>query len=182
MISIACVNMRYTAQIWSALRCIVKLMEPEHTHVIDEANLAALAAWGDFEAAKREWLAGGTPGVDPDVAAAQADLVNLRGELADPAIIAAAEARLHGACLAIAHSLAGARQILLAGVRGIATRLDSETPIRINAVTGRARRAIAALAGRLHGLVHTCLLAARVSTAQAVAVASSNAAASPSAP
>lgn len=94
----------------------------------------------------------------------------------------AATPDVHAAALTQAGRLASVRAALLVGVRRLAAHIESETPARVSMVTGRVRRAIADLAGRLHGLVHTCLLAARVSTAQAVAVASSNAAASPSAP
>lgn len=79
---------------------------------------------------------------------------------------------VHAVALMQAGRLAAVRAALLAGIRASAARLECVTPARDILVIARARRAVADLAGRLHGLVHTCLLAARVSTAQASTVAS----------
>ena len=154
-------------------------MESGYPRVVDEANLEALAAWADLDGAMREWRAGGTPGMAPDVADAQSALRELRAGLADPSVVAAAEARLHSTCLVVAHRLAGARRTLLTAVRGNAAQLDSATPARVISVLVRARRAIAVLAARLHGLPHICLLAARVSIALAAVRTSTTTATQP---
>lgn len=78
---------------------------------------------------------------------------------------------VHLAALAQAHALASARAARIASTRAIATATESATHSRFSTTSALAHRAIADLAGRLHGLIHTCLLAARVSTAQAIAVA-----------
>jgi len=149
-------------------------MEQKNTYrVEDNAALAAFAAWSrNFNASANEWAAGGTPGMDPDIAAAQAELSNL---CADPYAnirnLAAAKAHHHHLCLAVAECLASARQVLLARVRGFAAETQAQTAKRVFVIALRAYRALADLASRLHGLSHICLVAVRVSTAQVIPVA-----------
>jgi hypothetical protein len=89
----------------------------------------------------------------------------------DVAAYVAATRHVHTAALAQARALAAARESRIASIAAIAEATDTTIPPRLAAIQSRARRAVADLACRLHGLIHPCLLAARVSTAQAATVA-----------
>lgn len=90
----------------------------------------------------------------------------------DTAEQAAADENFHRWALHEAARLASIRRSLLEKVRSVAARVEISIPTEIISSAVAIRRAFASLATRLHGLPHTCLLAARVSTAQAATVAS----------
>lgn len=153
---------------------VVNMRQRAPYRVEEEAALAAFTARArQFAASPDAWAAGNDSEVDPQLEAAQAALRDLREDpYAYPRDLAAASERLHRVCLARAQVLAAARQSLLRYVRAVAARIQSDHANRTTWINLRAMRTIAALTGRLHGLIHVCLVAARVNTPKPASVPS----------